>query len=440
VWLLPVFSAFSRICLRIFYRVEVDGPEPPAEGPVLFVANHPNSLLDPASVVAFANRPVRFLAKAPLLERADIGWLVRAAGSIPVHRRQDDPLRVAENDQTFRAAEDALLAGSAIGIFPEGITHDDAHLSVLKTGAARIALGTAVRVGHTFPIIPIGLSFPEKAIFRSRALVVRGRPIWWDDMTGVGPEKEAAVRALTRRIEEGLRSVTVNLERWEDEDIVIGAEAIYAAENEVDAAAMSRLERLRVATEYLARLRATGSPQHLELTEGIRRHITQLNRFGLTPHDLVQGAGRAARATRLDLGVSSLLARGIQLFSWIGGLIFYPPYWATGHFHRLLGADRTAIATHKLLGGIVLFLLWYIALVALSAITWGALAGLVTAIALPGLGIATLWMQDRSAETLGRVRKTWVLQSRRAALESLRQRQIALARRLGELLHTVSQT
>jgi glycerol-3-phosphate O-acyltransferase / dihydroxyacetone phosphate acyltransferase len=433
VWLLPIFSALSRACLRIYYQIEVDGPPPAATGPLLLVANHPNSLLDPACVVAFAERPVRFLAKAPLFEQKDIGWLVRAAGSIPVHRRQDDPSRIGENDQTFRAAEDALLDGAAVGIFPEGLTHDEPHLSALKTGGARIALGTALRLGTSFPIAPIGLSFPEKAIFRSTAFVVRGEPVAWNDLAGRPPADVESVRELTRRIDEALRTVTVNLERWEDEEVVAGAEAIFAAEGGLDPGHARRLERVRIAAEQLSKLRAEGSPVPLELGEAVRRHMMRLDRFRLTPADLVAISSDSNGGT-LKIGVSGISGMAGWILASLGGVVFYPPYRFTGWIQNFLRPDRTAAATYKLLAGILIFLAWYFALVVGAAIAGGATTGIVVAILLPPLGLTTLWMRDRSAEALRRAQRGWVVQRRRAALLSMRRRQIAISERLGRIL------
>lgn len=79
-----------------------DGERVPRDGPVLLVANHPNSLLDPMLVAAAARRPVRFLAKAPLFTDKRVGWLMRAVGAIPVYRRSDDPAQMERNEEMFR--------------------------------------------------------------------------------------------------------------------------------------------------------------------------------------------------------------------------------------------------------------------------------------------------------------------------------------------------
>ena len=58
----------ARTVLRIFFRrVEIVGEENvPERGPLLFVGNHPNSLIDPFLAVAYLPRTPRFLAKATL--------------------------------------------------------------------------------------------------------------------------------------------------------------------------------------------------------------------------------------------------------------------------------------------------------------------------------------------------------------------------------------
>ncbi|HSM09548.1 MAG TPA: lysophospholipid acyltransferase family protein, partial [Gemmatimonadota bacterium] len=180
-WLLPALSWVARAAVHVFYRFRAGGERSPLEGPVLFVANHPNSLVDPAFVAAVAGRPVRFLAKAPLFTDRLVGWLIRASGAIPVYRRQDDPALVDRNVSTFAAVHEALADGDAVGIFPEGISHNRPGLAELRTGAARIALGSVGRVGETFPIVPIGMVLRDKGRFRSEASAIVGSPIDWGD-------------------------------------------------------------------------------------------------------------------------------------------------------------------------------------------------------------------------------------------------------------------
>jgi 1-acyl-sn-glycerol-3-phosphate acyltransferase len=257
VWLLPTFSWLARLAARVYYRVRFTGPAIPA-GPVLLVANHPNALLDPTLVVAAGNRPVRFLAKAPLFTDRKIGWLVKAAGAIPVYRRSDDPGLMSRNEDAFRAVFEVLQHGEVVGIFPEGTSHSDPAMAPLRTGAARIALGASAPAGHSFPIVPIGLSFRAKDTFRSDAFVVRGFPLAWGDLAARGPEDADAVRELTARIDASLRAVTLNLESWEDRPLVECAVRIWEAERHEPSREGERLARLEFTTRVLAQVRLTG--------------------------------------------------------------------------------------------------------------------------------------------------------------------------------------
>ena len=54
MWLLSASSFLARTAAGVFYRLTISGRRPPSEGPVLLVANHPNSLVDAVLVSAVA--------------------------------------------------------------------------------------------------------------------------------------------------------------------------------------------------------------------------------------------------------------------------------------------------------------------------------------------------------------------------------------------------
>ena len=74
-----------RGILRIFFRrTEVSGAERvPRTGPVIFVLNHPNGLIDPTFLLCLAPRRVSFLAKAPLFHMPVIGAIARKGMVVP---------------------------------------------------------------------------------------------------------------------------------------------------------------------------------------------------------------------------------------------------------------------------------------------------------------------------------------------------------------------
>lgn len=432
MWLLPAFSAIGRIATRTYYRLRVEGFSVPDRGPILLVANHPNSLLDPALVAAAARRPVRFLAKAPLFKVPVIGWLARSVGAIPVHRRQDDPALMERNTDAFDAAYAALESGSAVGIFPEGISHDSPSIAPLRTGAARIALGTSARLGGAFPIVPVGLVFRDKEIFRSEAIVAVGDPIAWDDLVPLGAAPEA-VHDLTDRIDHALRRVTLNLDSWEDMPLVESAYAIFAAEYGIRDSATGQLARLRAGTQRLAELRRSGDDRWRDVAREILQHRRLLARAGLTPDDLRKDAslrGAAWRAGRLIPFLTALALAGGA----IGTVVFWPPYRFVAFAEKKLKPDPSVRSTTKLLAGIVSFGA-YIILIALAVgLLFRPLVGLLAVAILPLAALITLGFHERWRAGRDEARRLILKRTRADRIAELRARQRQLAESIGELI------
>jgi 1-acyl-sn-glycerol-3-phosphate acyltransferase len=107
---------------------------------ILFVANHANSLIDPVIIGITAKRPVHFLAKAPLFDMLVLGPAMRAVGMIPAFRGVDDPSQVKRNLDSLAAAAVYLVKGEAVGLFPEGKSHDLPKVEQVRSGAARMSV------------------------------------------------------------------------------------------------------------------------------------------------------------------------------------------------------------------------------------------------------------------------------------------------------------
>ena len=118
---LASIGGLARTCvrqiLRLYYpRIEVEGRERiPSQGAVLFVANHPNSLMDPALIGFATRRPVHFFAKAPLFDVPVFGALMRALGMVPAYRGQDDKAQVRKNLETLTVGAAHLQRAEAVG-------------------------------------------------------------------------------------------------------------------------------------------------------------------------------------------------------------------------------------------------------------------------------------------------------------------------------------
>ena len=131
-----------RLAVRLFfYKVEVNGLEnAPRKGPLIIVANHPASFLDPIVIAVKLKVRVYFLAKAVVFKNKFVNRILAALNMIPIYRAQDNPEMLEKNEETFKACFEHLEQGGALLIFPEGISQTVRKLLTIKTGAARIAL------------------------------------------------------------------------------------------------------------------------------------------------------------------------------------------------------------------------------------------------------------------------------------------------------------
>jgi glycerol-3-phosphate O-acyltransferase/dihydroxyacetone phosphate acyltransferase len=432
MWLYRALPAISNLACRVYYRLTVGGARVTADGPVLLVANHTNSLMDPPLVVVAARRKMRFMAKYTLFTHPGISWLVKAVGSVPVYRQQDDRTLVSQNFDSFRDVSSALAEGYAVGIFPEGVSHSASRLQPLKTGAARIALGAALKVGRAFPIVPMGLVFRDRRTFRSAAHVVVGDAFAWDDIALRGPNDKEAVRELTRRIEASMRSVTLNLNDWADEQLVRCAERVWRAEFPVSTDARDEMARLHATTNALARLRLGEETRWRPLARALRAHDRMLERMGLTPRTLKE-------QVTSDAALRWTLSRIPQLafvpVAAVGFALFWIPREITAAVAEKLARPEgeDTVPTYRVLAGFLFFSIWFLLLAIAASFFAGVWEGVLVLVALPFVALAALAVGESRRLTWDAVRRFFVLRLQRERVAALRERQRVLAGQLRQL-------
>ncbi len=411
----------------LFYRRRHLKGAVPADGPVVLVANHPNSLVDPVLVARVAGRPLRFLGKAPLFEMPAIGALVRAVGTLPVYRAVDGA-DTDRNRTTFAAVTRALAAGDAICVFPEGISHNQPALQPLKTGAARMALGA--EAVHDFDldvrIVPVGLVYRDKATFRSAAATQVGEPIRVRGFASAYRDDErAAVRSLTRAIDDGLREVTVNLERWEDLPLLEIAEQIWHPGDG------SREERLATLADGTRTLRRSLPTRMQRLARWIASFEQRLELVGLELDDLDRrfSFGRLARFVGRNL-VALLVGLPVAL---AGGLAYAAPYWGVQLAARLARPERDVTATVKLLASLLIYPVWHSAGVTLLTWKLGWPVALPVGVGLPFAGLYAAHFVERREAAWRELRLLLRFGSQRGARQCLARERDAIAEEIDAL-------
>ncbi len=184
-----VMKPVVRLGLRVFFRrLEVRHRERlRLPGPLMLCGNHPNTLMDPLVTAVQRHQPIAFLAKSTFFKNPVLGAIMRSGNCIPIYRRQDaegtdapTPAQLAaSNEASFGRCYDYLERGGTVMIFPEGTSVSERRLRPLKTGAARIALGTEARHGFKLglQLVCVGTNYFDPSHFRSDVLLNVAPPI-----------------------------------------------------------------------------------------------------------------------------------------------------------------------------------------------------------------------------------------------------------------------
>ncbi len=433
------------LTLRVFFRrIDRVGVERvPSSGPVMFVLNHPNALVDPGIAMISLPRPVSFLAKSTLFTIPLVRSLVRGVDSIPVSRRQDAKGGKVDNSRTFTVARSVLERGGSIAIFPEGVSHSSTKLKPLRTGAARIALGAGLK---ELLIIPVGLDYADKQVFRSAALLYFGEPIQVppaasDAGDGGGEPPREAVKQLTARLERALAEVTVQAEHAEALALVERAERILSSVSRASEQPARGVSRPPAGERFELRRRIVDG--YSQLKEQHRERIDQLVRRLEEHEDALRSVGLAdfggGLDASLDVGLDAGLdaprpGRRIRLlrlqvlgltalvpFAVVGALLHYPIYRLIGALAARFARDEDdMVATIKLLASMLLFPVTWVA----TGIVVGLLGtpgiGVVAGILAPLLGYAALLCFEAVERLLGVLRVRLLSWRRRDRVEALR--------------------
>ncbi|HYT05685.1 MAG TPA: 1-acyl-sn-glycerol-3-phosphate acyltransferase [Gemmatimonadales bacterium] len=419
-----LFRALFGLVLRVFFRrIEVSGAERvPAAGPVIFVLNHPNGLIDPAFLLCLAPRRVSFLAKAPLFRMPVIGFFCRALEAIPVHRRQDEGSDPSQNRETFETARAVLGRGGAIAVFPEGGSHSDPKLRPLKTGAARIALGAAAALAGSPPIrvVPTGLYYRAKRTFRSAALLYFGEPFAVRPVPLAPGEEPPAgpVRDLTGAIERALAAVTLQAEQAEAHALVERAQRIVTAQDEAPAVAPSLAEefalRRRLLAGYYA-VRAQWPERFCALASRIDRYEAALAAAGLEPRQLAPRSYAGGRVARY-VGKAVLFFLLLLPTALVGVVLHYPAYRAVGFVATgVAKGAEDALASVKVLAAMLLFPVTWAALTVGAWLWRGVAPALLALLLAPLTAYAALLFFERLDRVIGAARAFGLFAFRRRA-------------------------
>ena len=391
--------------LRAFFReIEIHGRgHVPPKGPCLILANHHNALIDPFLLMAASDRPVSFVAKAPLFRVPLLGAALRGLGAVPAWRTQDPGYAAGKNLALFEAAAAAMAEGRALGIFPEGQSHLDPRLLEFKHGASRIAFDAASR-GLPVRVLLAGIHYEKTRGFRGKALVQFGPPLALEGrLERYAADPRAATAELTEDLHGRLSGMVITAE---SEEVVRLAELVERM-GALDAAGeddlKSAFERKKTLLDAYARLRER-APAQVEAFRGdLREYQRFLDLLGVRDREIaedyraVKVLACAARDTLLMGAGLPFMAAGLA-----GNFVPYLLAWALSRPGRSID-NRASLA---FLVGTLAFPAWWLALGFLAWRSLGPWAGAAALAAAPLAGAVALRWMDRWHRVL---RDTWAL-------------------------------
>lgn len=201
-------------------------------GPLIIIANHPNTLMD-AMMIGYASKePVYFIAKGTLFNSKFKLWLLRNLNMIPINRQGEGTTKGVSNQDSFEECYRILELGKTLVIFPEGTSFLERNLRELKSGTARIALEVEKRNNGNLnlKVVALGLNYLKAEKFRSSVLINIGGKLGvidFLDAYNIHPGK--AAKELTEKFRINLESVLVNSYSKDEEKLVDDLTEILAS-------------------------------------------------------------------------------------------------------------------------------------------------------------------------------------------------------------------
>jgi 1-acyl-sn-glycerol-3-phosphate acyltransferase len=209
-----------RLALDIFCRkMVIKGRAPLSmKGPVLVVANHPNSFLDAIIIGSLFNRPVHFLARGDAFHKPWHAGMLRLLNMIPVYRLSEGKENLYLNEEAFRRSKEVLSQNGIVLIFIEGICVHKHELQPFKKGAGRIA--NESRSVECLHVLPIGIAYDSFEHFGKQINIQIGKPLfpasllpYDDEAKSIRYFNERLFDEINQRIQVPTKSKTASTEQ-----------------------------------------------------------------------------------------------------------------------------------------------------------------------------------------------------------------------------------
>jgi 1-acyl-sn-glycerol-3-phosphate acyltransferase len=212
-------------------RIIVRGKENiPKEGPVLFIGNHQNAMIDAILIPTTNGRITHFLARASAFKNKLAASILSTMNMIPVYRIRDGVNTIEKNKAIFQQCFEFLKKGRAVEIFAEGEHHRQRRILPLKKGFARIIEGTLRKYPDlSIKIVPVGLNYDTTLKYPSSVSVIYGPPIVANNFIDPNAD-DPTYKAILVELRKAMERLTLHV----DDDLPYQATIEKLNANDVD--------------------------------------------------------------------------------------------------------------------------------------------------------------------------------------------------------------
>ena len=356
------------LAVRVFYRnLEVKGLENiPSSGPLILVANHPNTILDPIAIGTSVDRELFFLAKGILFKSKMLKWLLPKCNVIPIYRAQDDSTEMTKNEDTFAKCFEHLAGGGTLLIFPEGISLNERKLRKIKTGTARIALGAEeandFKLGLN--IVGIGLNYSSHHRFHSDLFINIAKPIQVNlHKEAYRKDPIAATVSLTDAIRKNMEQQIIAIEDDGIDRLVKQIETIYKSQLLRDLGYSPKMKEqdflvTRAISDIVHFYQLKDPPRVEKMQSDIDAYFFILNELELTD-SLVKKFPSGGSAFLRSLANLLYFVVGLPFFLF-GAATNYLPFKIPEWIAKKIIPSREYLGSVVLLTGVLTFTLFYL--------------------------------------------------------------------------------
>ena len=219
---LKLFFAHTWLAKKLYYRHchYIDMQNIPADGnSVVMVGNHQNCMLDPLNVEwAMRDRKPYCLVRGDVFKNKVFAAFLHWIGLLPVQRLNFEGYAgfnaKEANGKTFEAAEEQLLAGSTIILFPEGGHQDKRWLGYFSLGYLLMAFEAAEKSGfqREIYIMPFAHHYEKYDVPRYDFALRMGIPIPLSPFYKKYQEKpRTTMREVNSLVEQQISSLMLNI-------------------------------------------------------------------------------------------------------------------------------------------------------------------------------------------------------------------------------------